>query len=311
MCKVVLALFATLMFAPAILAQQPAWADKLFGGDTVHDFGTVHAGAGLKYSFKMTNIYKVPLEITEVKVSCGCVRAEASTKALQPGETATLNINMDGRMFVGTKTVKVFVKVGPQYTSTATLTVSAISRGDIIFTPTEIDFGNLHRGETPNKAIDVEYVGGKADWRVIEVVKNSAAPFELKVEELPRPLNGPQCRGYRIVATIKADPTAGSFKQEVVLKTNDPAAPMVNFNILGNMQAGLAVSPGTIVVRDLKVGESQTKKVFVKASRPFRILAIDGQGDGITGADSDRQDTTLVLTVNVNPTKAGDLRRRC
>jgi Protein of unknown function (DUF1573) len=311
MRKAVLALVATLTFTPAILAQQPAWADKLFAGETTHDFGTVVRGAQLKYSFKMTNIYKVPLEITKVHVSCGCVKAEASSQTLQPNETATVNITMDGRQFVGTtKTVRIFVSVGPKFISTATLTVSANARGDVAFSPTELDFGNLHRGQTPTKPIDIEYVGGKIDWRVVEIVKNGSAPFELKVEELPRLLSGPARKGYRIMAAIKADAATGSFKQEVVLKTNDLAAPVLTFNIVGNVQAGLAVSPSPILVRDLKVGESQTKKVFIRASRPFRVTAVEGQGDGISVEIPDRQDTTLVLTVNVNPLKAGDLRRQ-
>src|ERR1700731_3980718 len=82
-------------------AQSTAWADKLFAGDLVHDFGVVPRGTQLKYSFKMTNIYKVPLEITNIRVSCGCVTAKESTKVLQPNETGFLNINMDGTRFAG------------------------------------------------------------------------------------------------------------------------------------------------------------------------------------------------------------------
>jgi hypothetical protein len=37
---------------------------------------------------------------------------------------------------------------------------------------------------------------------------------------------------------------------------------------------------------------------------------VDGQGDGITVDIPNRQDTTLVLTVSVAPTKAGDIRRQ-
>src|SRR5688572_88163 len=106
MRTVLLALIALLSFHPAILAQQSnAWADKLFGAETTHDFGVVARGAQLKHSFKITNIYKVPLDITEIRVSCSCVKAETSTKTIQPNETATLNINMDGTKFSGSKTV--------------------------------------------------------------------------------------------------------------------------------------------------------------------------------------------------------------
>ena len=42
---------------------------------------------------------------------------------------------------------------------------------------------------------------------------------------------------------------------------------------------------------------------------PRRSLR-DGQGDGITVDIPNRQDTTLVLTVSIAPTKAGDIRRQ-
>jgi hypothetical protein len=312
MRKVVLALFALVVLTPAIIAQQPsAWADKLFGGTTTHDFGVVARGSQLTHTFKMTNIYKVPLEITDVRVSCGCLKAEPSTKLLQPNETAILNIHMDARQFTGAKTIRIYLTVGPKFVSTATLVVSANARGDVAFTPRELDFGNFQRGATMTKPVDVEYGGGQADWRVTEIVKSASAPFELKVEELPRLVGSSPRRGYRIHATMRADAPPGTFKQEVILKTNDPSSPVLTFNVVGNVQAGgLAVSPSPINVSGIKVGETQTKKVFVRASRPFRVTAIDGQGDGVTVDVPNRQDTTLVLTITVQATKAGDLRRQ-
>ena len=60
---VVLAISVVALLAPSARAQTTAWADKLFGGVTNHDFGVVARGTQLKYSFKMTNIYKEALEI--------------------------------------------------------------------------------------------------------------------------------------------------------------------------------------------------------------------------------------------------------
>src|ERR1051325_750024 len=251
MHKVVLALLAlfTLALGPAIIAQQPApWADKLFGAQTMHDFGVVARGAQLTHAFKITNIYKVPLEITEVRVSCQCVKAEPSAKVIQPNETVTLTIHMDATKFTGAKTVRAYVTFGPKYVSTATLIVSANARGDVVFSPREIDFGNFQRGNQAVRPIDIEYTGKLVDWRVSEIVKNASAPFELKVEELPRLAGGQKRRGYRVIATMRPDAPAGAFKQEVVLKTNDPNSPIITFPIVGNVQAGLAISPSPINV---------------------------------------------------------------
>ena len=78
MNRLMLALAAILLLAQTAAAQSTAWADKLFGGVTAHDFGVVPRGAQLKHSFKITNIYKEPLEITQVRVSCDCLTATAS-----------------------------------------------------------------------------------------------------------------------------------------------------------------------------------------------------------------------------------------
>jgi hypothetical protein len=308
MRKLMLALVATVLVSQTASAQT-AWADKLFGGVTTHDFGVVPRGAQLKHTFRLTNIYKEPLEITQIRVSCSCLTAKASTSLLHPNESATLDISMDGRQFSGAKTIRIYVSVGPKYISTATLTVTANARTDVVFTPGELDFGNVSRGATPSRHIDVEY-GGALDWKVTEIVKSAGSPFELKVEELPPQANTVARKGYRLIATVKADAAAGPFKQEIMLKTNDPASPVLTCYISGAVQARLAISPPSLSVTGLRVGESQTKKLVLRADRPFRVTGIDGLGDGITADIPDRQDTTMILSVTIQPTKAGELRRQ-
>jgi hypothetical protein len=307
MRNVFLVLLAAFAFTSTATAQRPAWADKLFDGKTIHDFGVVPHGVQLKTAFRLTNIYRVPLDVTEVRVSCDCVKAVCAKNHLLPGESADLNVEMDGKRFSGQKTVRIYVKVGPTFVSTATLTVSALTRGDVVFNPTELDFNIVQHGKVAAKLIDVEYAGGQADWRVTEIVKSANAPFELKVEELVRPR-----RGYRIISTIKPDAPAGSFKQEVTLKTNDPVSPVLKFNIVGTIQAGMAITPNPILVNGFRLGESQTKKIFVRGARPFRIIGVEGQGEGVTveiAKNQERQDTQ-VLTVHIQPMRAGELRRQ-
>jgi hypothetical protein len=307
MRKAVVALLFYFAACQPVTAQTTAWADKLFAGDLIHDFGTVPRGAQLKYTFKMTNIYRVPLEITNIRVECGCVTVKEGTKLLQPNESGWLNVNMDSARFSGQKSVKIFVSVGPEYISTATLSVHANARADVVFNPGEIDFGLVHHGQASAKFIDVEYAGS-FPWAVSEIVKNSSAPFELKVEDL----KSRATRGYRITAVMKQDAPAGTFKEEVLLKTNDPTTPTLTFNVLGNVQATLSVQPEVLTLAAVKVGDTEKKRVLVRGSRPFRILGIDGQGDGVTaaalkeGAASENQ----FVEVRFSPARAGELRKR-
>jgi RNA polymerase sigma factor (sigma-70 family) len=104
------------------VADPAAWANKLFDQTSI-DFGECQHGEQLKHKFKMTNIYAVPMEITQVRSSCGCMTCAVSHKTLTPGESGDLEVSVDTRRFVGAKTMSIYVSVGTQYTSTATLTV--------------------------------------------------------------------------------------------------------------------------------------------------------------------------------------------
>src|SRR3954447_5095811 len=165
MRQAVLALLALAAAAPTTCAQ--GWANKLFKNQTTHDFGTVPHGAQLLHRFPITNIYAVPLEISQVRVSCSCVTAAPSKRVLQPRESGTIDVTMDARRFKGAKTVTVYVSDRPTFVSTAELKVSAVSRADVVFNPGQVNFGSVAQGQTPAQPVDVEYAG-TFDWHLTE-----------------------------------------------------------------------------------------------------------------------------------------------
>jgi hypothetical protein len=295
-------------------AQPPAtsWADKLFQGNTSKDFGVVPHGAQLTYRFPMKNIYAVPLEITNVRKSCGCVTATPSTKLLKPQETGYIDILMDGTRFTGPKAVNVFVTVGPEYISTAVLLLAANSRTDVVLNPGEFNFGTVPRGAGATQAIDIQYTGNH-DWRILEVVNGPDSPVEVKLSETfrqaPR-LRKPGKVGYRLEATLKPNVPDGPFRYQVGLKTNDQSQ-VLSVTSEGTVQAALIAAPDTINGVTLKVGQALTKKIFVRGNRPFRIMSVDGLGEGVTVQfEQGRMAATHFLTVQCQPQRAGALQRQ-
>src|SRR5438105_9904267 len=77
--------------------------------ELAHDFGNVTRGTELNHRFKVTNTYKFPLNITQVRVSMAPVDASATQTRLQPGETAYVRVRMDTKRFVGPRTVSFWV----------------------------------------------------------------------------------------------------------------------------------------------------------------------------------------------------------
>lgn len=307
-----LCLVAMFLLAPASPALAQNWANKIFGGNpsapVSHDFGVVARGAQLQAKIPMTNIYKVPLNVTDIRVSCGCVEAKALPMVLQPNQTGFLEIKMDGTRFAGPKSVNVFITFGPQFVSTANIVVSANARQDVVLNPGEIDFGTITRGNA-EKSLEVEYAGKQA-WKIVQITKNSTTPFDLKSEVLPpRVNNGATVIGYRIIAVMKPDAPYGSFREAVDLITNDPTQQKVTFIVSGAITPPVTVAPNPVQVAGLKMGNAFNTKVVVTANQPFRIIGVKGNSDDVTLTAPDRAATTHVLDLNVTPKSPGPLSR--
>jgi hypothetical protein len=302
-------LLATVALMTALAsAQTPEWADKLFAKDgTSHNFGTVARGAVLSHRFTMTNIYAVPLQITNTRTSCGCVTVTPSVQVLQPRETAYLDVTMDGRRFSGAKSVSIYVSVGPQFTSTATLQVSANSRTDVVFNPGQVSFNVVAAGQTPTQSIDVEYAGS-LDWKITGVAEHTA-PLETKLEEKYRQA-GPVIKvGYTLSATLKASAPPGTYRWELLLETNDPGSPKVPVLVEATIQAPLSVVPAGPVRLTGKVGMEVATNVVIRGSKPFRILGVEGQADGLAAEVAADAKPTHLVKIKWQAAQAGELRR--
>lgn len=285
--------------------QSGAWADKMFRGQTSHDFGSVARGAQLYHKFPVTNIWAVPIEMVNIRTSCGCVTVTPSSKSLQPRETGEVEVMMDAHKFTGPKSVSIYITLGPQYTSTATLRVSANSRADVVFNPGEINFGIVQRGQTAQQTIEVEYAG-VLDWRVQDVDKGNA-PLDVAVEQMYRQ---PGRVGYRLKSTLKPDAPPGLLKHELFLRTNDPASPLVPVLVEANVQAPLTVKPNVVKLDGSRAGEAVTRRFNIYGTRPFRIVGIDGLGDGIQADIPPSPATVQIVTLKCQISQPGDIKRR-
>jgi hypothetical protein len=299
-----IALLVSLLSTSSALAQSP-WAEKMFKDGLNHDFGSVPRGAQLSYRFVISNIYAVRMEITSLKSGCGCVSATAAKRVLEPRESTTIDVTMDARRFTGPKTVGITVSVGPDYISSAQLRVSANSRADIVFNPGQVSFGTVTRGQAISQVIDVEYAG-VLEWQVIEASAKDL-PVDVTLGELYR---RPGQVGYRVKVTLKGDASVGPIKGDLYLKTNDPASPLLPILVEGLVQSNVTVAPATVCLGTVKIGETLTRRVVVRGSKPFRVLSVEGLGEGISldPAPAAAAASVQVITFKCQFAKAGDFK---
>jgi len=298
---------------PVASAQEQAgWAHKLVTvkgkPTTEHDFGSVPKGALLPFQFDVSNPYAVPLTI-QTRVSCDCVTVSATKQTLQSRDTGYLDIQMDTRRFNGPKVVTVFFTVlHPQYTSTALLTIKANCRTDVTLNPGAINFGIVPRGQVVQAALDIDYAGIR-DWQVTGAAKNDL--FDVAFVEKYRQ---PGRTGYRVSLTLKQDAPAGSYKQELMLSTNDPAGPTVPVPFDITVQSPLAVFPDTVKFLGGKLGTASEYKLSVRGNgKPFKITEVEGMSDGLSFAEpvpSAEARPVHILTLKWTPLTAGNLQKK-
>jgi hypothetical protein len=280
--------------APAV---QPApaapWANKFFLPDIgtnreqaapaviTHNFGEVPHGTLCVHKFTVTNIYDAPMQITDVRKSCSCLDYVPMTKVLQPNETAEFTVTMNSAKFVGHNAQTFYVTFGPKFVSTAVLRVSATSRTDVGINPGAVNFGAVPQGARVHQAVQVKYSGRSRDWKITEVVPG-AGPFEVKVSEVGR--GGPLRGGaeYQVDVTLSGSVSPGALSEQVTLKTNDPNHPLIQIGVTGTVIAPIELSPNKVRLEAKVGGEPVSQRVLVRAARPFKVLGVDGEADGLT-----------------------------
>jgi hypothetical protein len=280
MRNAILALIMVTVTAATAPAQ--GWAEKMFKEGTSHDFGNVPLGTQLFHRFTITNIYAVRMEIVSIHSGCDCTKATASKRVLEPRETATIDVNMDAKRFNGQKTVVVRVTVGPEYTSTAELKVTANSRADIVFNPSQISFGTVNAGDKPDQTVEIEYAG-QLDFKVGEIVAKDL-PLDVSFEESYRKKDEGKV-GYKVKVALKGNIPPGPFKEDIYLKTNDPASPLVPLLVEANIQSAVSLSANSFNLSKVKIGDTVTRRVVVKGNKAFKVLGVEGTGDGIDAVD--------------------------
>ena len=201
-------------------------------------------------------------------------------------ETGFIDVEMDARQFKGAKAVSINTtfggqKDGKRFQSTAILQVRAFSRTDVSVTPGQISFGTVAQGQqTPPQTVDIQYAGQQINWQITGVDDTNAQNVKVAMQ---RTAQGRGTTTYRLTATLKPDAASGALQDQIVLKTNDPTSPLLTIPVSGMVHAPLAVVQGMDVRLDpVPVGQETRRVITVRAIKPFRIVKIEGEGDGLT-----------------------------
>jgi hypothetical protein len=286
------------------------WSDTLFS-EKGHDFGPVPRGAKVRHNFVLTNRLAEAITIVDVRASCGCTSGKSNTSIVAPGHAAIIEAEMDTRNFVGPKSTVLYVSVvtaGGQE-GEVQLGVKSNILSDIVLNPGTIDFGAVARGQTPSQVLTIDRISSP-EWRVERMI-SACRVINAQLVETTR---NDATVSYTLTVSLKADAPAGTIRDEIRLITNDPETPSFPVLVTAQIRGDLSASPSVLAMGSATSAEPVQGRFVVRATRPFRIQAIGGEGEGFkaTTGDGNLPKTLHVVTVTYRPDEGktrGELRR--
>ena len=297
-CFVVLA--GLIASAPVSAA---TWADSMFD-ELSKDFGSVPRGPVQVHAFRVVNNTQQPVNISGVRVSCGCTSAAVLKGYLNPGEETSVVARMDTSRFIGVKSVTIFVQFDKPTFEEVRLWVQANARNDFSVSPDGLAFGPVKRAATPTAATTLTFYGTQAQ---ITEVKSESNYVQTAVQAV-QTADGQTA--YQLSAKLRADVPVGRWYTDVWVKTNNPEIPQIRVPLTVEIESALSVSPDAVTLGQVAVNGVSERRVIVRGSKPFKITGVKG-GDGqLTVSDTTEDSKPVhVLTVKLKPVKAGDLNR--
>jgi Protein of unknown function (DUF1573) len=294
-----------------LLAAGPAaaatWADQLFD-EFSKDFGSVPRGPALVHQFRVANTTAKPINISSVRVSCGCVSAQALKTYLNPGEETVIQARMDTTRFTGVKTVTIYVQFNKPAFDEVRLLVQAIGRDDFSVTPDALAFGQVKKGATPIVETTITFYNST----LLQVgdVRCETNYIKPTLKEVSRTMN---LTTYQLTAQLRADAPVGKWYSDVWIKTNNPTLPQIRIPTTVEIESALSVSPDVLAFGSVKLDAEMERRVIVRGIKPFKITSIDGKDEQVEIQESTNEEKKVhVLAVKCKggkDGKAGELHR--
>ncbi len=276
-------------WVPAADAQQ--WALKMLN-KTDHDFGLVARGSDTVYKFEVKNIYKEDIVLDSVRSSCGCTSPSIEGNVLKTYEKGYIVAKFNTRTFTGIHSATLTLTISKPYPAQVQLRVHGNIRGDVVFEPGMIDFGTVKQGEAQQKSVNVAYAG-RSDWRIDDVRSESKA---LAVELIERGRTGGKVN-YELAVKLLPDAPAGFLKEQLFLVTGDLNAQRISLDVAGRVLPEVSVQPENLVLGEVAYNQPVTKRLMVKASKPFKILSVECADKSFTFKHDDTEKARHIVTV--------------
>ncbi len=241
-----------------------------------HDFGEQWVGGQLKHTFEVKNVGDKPLNILNVKPSCGCTLAGKFDRVIEPGGTGKIPVSVNSAKLFGKFKKTIRVTTNDPTNQNATLSIAGVIKHYITVAPRSANFRQIKPVE-------------EKDF-TLKLTNNGDQPLELT---LPKPQIGDSFtaeivekvpgKEFDLIVHARPPYKEGRLSAMINVKTNNPKQADLKIRISGTALARLDIKPKQLVISRAKPNEStQTFTVTNFGNSPVHLLGATVNDDKLS-----------------------------
>ncbi len=203
--------------AQTVAAAPRAQSGPLRVAESTYDFGTIWDTQDVKHTFTMVNTGKEPVEIRNVRTTCGCTTTDKWDKTVAPGATWALPVTFSAAGRQGKNHKSVIVETGAPDQPRVVFNVTGEIKPLFAFEPgPHVSFGTLQEDSDETRSLTIINQGDEpvtlgepeVNTDAVKVTLRAVKPgrqYELSVRTLPPITDSPRAR-IRVPTGLKTDP---------------------------------------------------------------------------------------------------------
>ncbi|MFP6583877.1 MAG: DUF1573 domain-containing protein [Candidatus Hydrogenedentota bacterium] len=248
------------------------------------DMGMVHVK---EHTIKQISIYNhggQPLVISKVSTSCGCTTGRMLEDTIAPGQTGTLEIEIDPSRINGYRSRKVLTLASNDPVNPSVkLIVAAQIPGELLFSTRDFIFDTLEDGVAASKTLRVTQT--TSEPVLIGELEVRGGPEFMTASKVDVPQDewvDAEIPEFDLVVHISDASTAGRYAPTVKVPVEDGRGKRLSFPVRLTVRGDYSFEPFDITLRNVATGELQEGVSVLTSSVPLTVEEVTNTNPNVT-----------------------------
>ncbi|MEI6564797.1 MAG: DUF1573 domain-containing protein [bacterium] len=250
--------------APAVVCLNP-----------VFDFGTVYPDAVVRHSYVLTNQGARTVKLTSVHATCGCTTATAATHEIAPGQTTTVDVEINFKGRRGRQNKSVYAETDDPVNRVVRMEFNGLVMVPIEVKPEGIHFGTIG----VDGRVEREVILSAITTNEFHVVSAQSPSTQITVVYAPREAG----RKYGIRIISDGPRSLGSFMTAVEVQTDHPILKTILIPVAAFVAGDIVPAPTVLMAIPSPTNAPRTSwiNLWSPSGKAFKVTKVEAP-DGIT-----------------------------